>query len=197
MLLALALGGCTALGLPRTEAPRLFILEPALDPAAERSEGAQAIQVSAPAARPGCDAARMAYVTRPYEIQFFAHHEWVAPPAQMLAPVLVETLERTGNLRPVQSPVDVVPTLRLDTEIIALQQEFTVKPSRTRFTLRAELVDVTRHRIVDAREFESVEAAPSDDPYGGVVAANHAVARALGELAKWCEAQAGRLRASH
>ncbi len=89
-----------------------------------------------------------------------------------------------------QSPADVVPALRLETEIIALQQEFTLKPSQTRFAVRAQLVDVARRRIVATEEFEAVEPAPSDGPYGGVVAANHAVARVLGKLAKWCEAQA-------
>jgi cholesterol transport system auxiliary component len=34
--------------------------------------------------------------------------------------------------------------------------------------------------------FEAVEGAPSDDPYGGVVAANRAVDRVLDEIAKWC-----------
>ena len=190
--LAFALAGCTVLGLARTEAPILFTLEAASDGAPQRGAAAQAILVAAPVARPGYDGARMAYVTRAFEVQFFARHEWVAPPGQMLAPLLVEALERGGRFRAVQSPADVAPAFRLETEIIALQQEFTLQPSQTRFALRAELVDVAERRVVAAEEFEAVEPAPSDGPYGGVVAANHAVARVLGDLAKWCEAHAPR-----
>ena len=38
--------------------------------------------------------------------------------------------------------------------------------------------------------FEAVEPAASDDPYGGVVAANRAVARVLDDIAAWCDANA-------
>jgi cholesterol transport system auxiliary component len=189
-LAAFALAGCTVLGLPRAEAPKLFTLGATFDGVAPRGEPAQAILVAASAARPGYDSVRMVYVTRAYELQFFARHEWVAPPAQMLTPLLVEALERGGKFRAVQSPAHVVPALRLETEIIALQQEFTVRPSQIRFVLRAGLVDVAKRRVVAIEEFEAVEPAPSEDPYGGVVAANHAVSRVLGELAKWCEGRA-------
>jgi cholesterol transport system auxiliary component len=191
-LLAFTLAGCTVPGLARTEAPSLFTLEPTFDTTPQRGEPAQVILVATPVARPGYDGARMVYVTKEYEIQFYAHHEWVAPPAQMLTPLLVEALERGGRFRAVQSPAEVVPAFRLETEIVALQQEFALKPSRTRFALRADLVDVAQRRVVATQEFEAAEPAPSDGPYGGVVAANHAVSRILGELAKWCEAHAPR-----
>ena len=191
-VLAFALAGCSALGLARTEAPSLFTLEATFDGVPRRGADAPAILVAAPVARPGYDGARMVYVTRAYEVRFFARHEWVAPPAQMLAPLLVEALERVGRFRAVQSPADVVPAYRLETEIITLQQEFTLQPSQTRFALRAQLVDVAERRVVATEEFEAVERAPSDGPYGGVVAANHAVARVLDDLAKWCDAHAPR-----
>lgn len=188
--LAFALAGCTIPGLARTEAPSLFTLEAAtLDGVPRLGAAAQVILVAAPVARPGYEDARMAYVTRAHEVRFFARHEWVAPPAQMLAPLLVESLERGGRFRAVQSSADVVPAFRLETEIIALRQEFTLRPSQTRFALRAQLVDVAGRRVVAAEEFGAVEPAPSDSPYGGAVAANHAVARVLGDLASWCDAR--------
>lgn len=189
-LLGFALTGCTVFGLARGEAPSLFTLEASFAGAPRPGAPAPAILVAAPVARPGYDGARMVYVTRAYEIQFFAHHEWVAPPAQMLAPLLVEALERGGRFRALQSPAEVLPAFRLETEIVALQQEFTLQPSQARFKLRAQLVDVARHRVLAAEEFEATEPAPSDGPYGGVVAANRTVARVLADLAKWCDAHA-------
>ena len=55
-----------------------------------------------------------------------------------------------------------------------------------RFALRARLLDGVERRVLASAAFEAVEPAPSDDPYGGVIAANRAVARVLDELAKWC-----------
>jgi cholesterol transport system auxiliary component len=45
-------------------------------------------------------------------------------------------------------------------------------------------------RVVASAAFEAVEGAPSDDPYGGVIAANRAVDRVLDEVAVWCSENA-------
>ena len=139
----------------------------------------------------------MAYVTRPYEIQFFARHQWVEPPARLLAPLLREALERDGRFQAAPSGESVTAVRRLETEIIALQQEFTAHPSQVRFTLRARLLDGLERRVLANAAFEAVEPSPSEDPYGGVIAANRAVARVLDEVAKWCaENGIGRTRGS-
>lgn len=194
-LLSLFLAGCAALGLARTDAPRLFALEAGSAGAAARDVDALPVLIALPAARPGYEGAHMVYVTKAHEIRFFARHEWVAPPAQMLRPLLVEALEVDGRFHAIRGAADVAPVLRLETEIVALQQEFTQQPSHTRFTLRAHLFDVAERRTLATEEFEAVEPAPSEDPYGGVVAANRAVARAIGDVAKWCGVQARRSRA--
>ncbi len=186
--LAGTVAGCAPLGLAPERAPSLFMLGTSSESRAPPATPAQAILVAPPAERPGFEGTRMVYVTRAYEIRFFARHEWVAPPAQMLAPLLVEALERGGRFRAVQSTADVFSPFRLETEIVALQQEFTVQPSVARFAMRAQLVDAVERRVVAAEKFEAVEPAPSEDAYGGVVAASQAVAHVLGDLAAWCDA---------
>lgn len=185
-LLVLALGGCALLASPGAAPPSLFAL--ARPPESEPPHGvaARTIEIAPPGARPGFDGPRMAYVTRPYELQFFARHQWVDVPARMLAPLLADALERGGRFDAMQSGARVASPLRLETEVIVLQQEFSAHPSQLRFTLRARLLDVARGRALARETFEAVEAAASDDPYGGVVAANRAVARVLDDVAKWC-----------
>jgi cholesterol transport system auxiliary component len=185
---AISLAGCALLR-PAPESPRLFVLEGTFD-AAPVSDGAgrQSLLVPTPTARAGYDGSRIAYVTKAYELQFFAQSEWVDTPARMVAPLLVEALESAGGFQTIHGSGGVSASLRLDTEITALQQEFASVPSRTRFGMRAQLVDVAGRRVVATRELEAVEAAPSDDPYGGVVAANVAVMRVLRELAEWTAA---------
>jgi cholesterol transport system auxiliary component len=55
-----------------------------------------------------------------------------------------------------------------------------------RFTLRATILDSATRQVIAAREFDAVAAAPSEDPYGGVVAANQAVRDVLASLAEFC-----------
>lgn len=188
-LALVVLAGCALLA-PREPAPSLFTLEPELAGSAAPAPvaGAPELGIATPSARPGFDEAGMAYVTRAYEIRYFARHRWVEPPARLLAPLLARTLERAGQ-RPVPAGQGLAPRLRLETGIETLQQEFTAQPSQLRFALRAQLVDAVEQRVLAARTFEAVEPAPAEDPYGGVVAANRAVARVLEELAAWCAAR--------
>jgi len=190
-LLALALAGCALLASPGAAPPSLFALTPPSESAPPRDvAAAQPIDVAPPGARPGFDGSRMAYVTRPYELRYFARHQWVEAPARMLAPLLADALERGGRFDAMQSGGRGASALRLETEVVVLQQEFPRHPSQVRFALRARLLDVVKRRVLAGATFEAVEAAPSDDPYGGVVAANRAVARVLDEVAIWCAANA-------
>ena len=185
-LALLALSGCALFASPADAPPSLFALVPWSESDQPRQLAAQTLEIAPPGARPGFDAARMAYVTRPFEIQYFARHQWVEAPASMLAPLLGDAIERGRSFQAVRSGDGAAASLRLETEIVALQQEFTAQPSRVRFTLEARLLDGLERRVLAAAAFEAVEPAPSEDPYGGVIAANRAVARVLEQVAKWC-----------
>jgi cholesterol transport system auxiliary component len=125
----------------------------------------------------------MAYLSRPYELGYFARHEWADTPARMLLPLLVQALESSGHYRAVISgPSAAQAELRLDTEVLAFQQEFTGPAPEARVALRAQLVDLDSRRVVATRSFEATESAVTPDPYGGVVALNRALDRLLGEL---------------
>jgi cholesterol transport system auxiliary component len=146
-----------------------------------------ALVVAPPTAAPGFDAARMLYVKRPHELESFSRSEWVDTPARMLAPLLVRALERSGAFASVADVRSAgAAGLRLDSEILSLQQEFTARPSRVRLAVRILLSEVRSGRVLGAREIEAVEEAPSDDPYGGVIAANRAVRRVLDDVVAYC-----------
>jgi cholesterol transport system auxiliary component len=189
-LVALALGGC-ALFQTRGDPPKLYTLEAApAGTAAGAGAGGPTLLVSEPRARAGFDTPAMVYVRRAHELESFAKSRWVDSPTRMLAPLLAHSLESGGRFQAVVlAPGAVAAGVRLDTEVEALVQDFTVHPSRVRFALRAQLVDLSARRVLATRAFEALEDAPSDDPYGGVVAANRAAARVLGELSEWCGAE--------
>ena len=143
--------------------------------------------VATPHAAAGFDSRRMMYLCRGDELEYFAHNEWIDTPARMLAPLIVAAVEARGAYRAVVlTPSPATGQVRLETEILRLQQEFLGAPSRVRFTLRAQLVESGTRRVVASREFEAVAAAPSENPRGGVTAAHEAVRKVLGEVADFC-----------
>lgn len=183
---ALLVTACAALQPPPAQPVSTYLLEAqpvAVHVAARRD---LALAVSVPRARAGFDTAQMAYVRRAHELEYFSNNRWADAPARMLAPLITQALEHSGSWRSVlHNPSAVSADLRLDSELVRLVQDFTSRPSRVQITLRAELIETASGRLVAAREFDEAEVAPSDDPYGGVLAANRALARLLGKLAEF------------
>ena len=201
-LALLCLGGCSLLSPTNTPSPVFYSLDtarsaasvPALGFAPAQTAGATRILIiNPPHAAAGFDGQRIIYVREPHRLDYFAYSEWVDPPARMLGPLLVARIESSGAFRAVVlTPSAATGDWRLDTEIIRLQHEFQTQPSRVRFTLRATLVEDKTRRVLAWREFEAVAPASSDDPYGGVVAANRAVQSVLEELSAFCAEAARR-----
>ena len=76
--------------------------------------------------------------------------------------------------------------LRLDTEIVRLQHEIRRRAQPGALHAARHLVDQTTRRVLAWREFDQSVASASEDPYGGVSAANRAVRNVLDELAAFC-----------
>lgn len=204
--LALALAaGCGAFKPQSSDRPSLYSLAQAGETAgAETPSDARAkpraaataptLVVAPPHAAAGFDSRRMIYLRQSDKPEYFAHNEWVDTPARMLAPLIVAAVEKSGAYRAVVAmPSPATGEIRLDTEILRLQHEFTSTPSRVRFTLRANLVENATRRVIDTREFDAVVPSASEDPHGGVVAASGAVRSVLADLSLFC-ADAARTR---
>ncbi|MDD2721543.1 MAG: ABC-type transport auxiliary lipoprotein family protein [Gallionella sp.] len=179
------MSGCTALKPPTLENTHLYTLEAKPDNQTVAPASRQVLAVGMPSARPGYDTPQIAYQRQPLELEYFVTQRWADTPARMLKPLLVQALE-PGFQAVVQAPSPVAAQLRLDTEVIRLQQDFTSKPSRVQFTLRAQLTDLQNKKIVAVKVFDESEVAISEDAYGGVVATNLALQRILSQLAEFC-----------
>lgn len=184
----LALGACSSLRPAATPPPAFYALDSARTTASVTAPAtAPTLIISAPRAASGFDSQRIIYMRLAHKLDYFSHSEWIDPPARMLGPLLLAALENTGTFRAVVlMPGAAIGHLRLDTEIIRLQHEFLSSPSRVHFTLRATLVDDKSRRVLAWREFDGYETAASEDPYGGVVAANVAVQAVLEQLSAFC-----------
>jgi len=187
-LIAVALYGCS-LGPAETTPVRAYLLEPdfsAKTTPANPVRGDRAtLLISVPRAQPGFETPRMAYLLRPHELNYYAFNQWVDTPGRMMLKLLIESMERSGLWRAVvQAPSPVRTDYRLDCDNLVLEQQF-FSHSRVRVGLRAQLIDIKRRIVIGARNFEVFAASPSEDAYGGVVAANEASAKLLDELTDW------------
>jgi cholesterol transport system auxiliary component len=197
---ASGLAGCASL-LPAPAGHRpvtTYRLAPVLPAEATRSGTGPTVLVSLPEALPGYATSSMAYVKQRYRLDYYAYHQWVAPPAAMLRPLLAAALRSQSDVGAVVAgdSAGVLADLRLDTSILYLYQDFRTHPSRGWVALAVRLVDLSRGRVLATRIFEAEAPAPADDPYGGVVAINRALARLLPEVAKFVGDEAVETRGS-
>ena len=183
----LAISACSSLQPTTASISNFYALEGIsgkATPVAPAPASALTLIVSPPHAAAGFDSQRMIYLREPYKLEHFAQSEWIEPPARMLAPLIVDAIVRTGAFRAVVlTPSTAAGDLRLDSEIIRLQQDFRTRPGTLRFTLRATLIDENTRRVMAWREFDHSVPTNSEDPYGGVVATNRALQATLENLA--------------
>ena len=183
-------GGCSML--PAAPPPdNIYLLDggPAPPHAISPHSHDRVIAVSMPRERAGFGTVRMVWVSQPHQLEVYARNRWADTPARMLTPLIARALQHSGAFQAVvQSPSGIASELRLDTELIRLQQDFTVKPSEVRFTLGVQLINTATQHVIATAEFDETEVCDSEDAYGGVRAANRALARLLVKLAEFCAA---------
>jgi len=187
--IALLLGGCSALPPPKVTDTHFYTLDANPAPHSANNSGQQknhqVLAISMPGARPGYDTPQIAYQRRTLELEYFATQRWADTPAKMLRPLLAQTLAPIFKAV-VPTPGSIPADLGLDTELVRLQQDFSVQPSRIQLSLRVQLIDLKDKHVISEKQFDETETAPSDDAYGGVVAANRALQRILEQLAEFC-----------
>lgn len=184
-LLALS-GGCT---LPQDQSPpaQSYLLEVGtFAPAPARRASNKTLLVTVPRAAPGFDSNRIAYTREPPKLDYYKDSVWSDTPAKMLLPILVRAFEATGAFKAVVSPpAPGLANLRVDVDIIRLQQEFMTRPSQVRLMARIKVVDMKSGHVLGTQVFEAVEPAPSENANGAVRAANAAVQKVLEQMVRF------------
>jgi cholesterol transport system auxiliary component len=135
------------------------------------------ILVTVPEATAGYQTEQMRYIKRPYTLEAFSKNTWVNPPASMLYPLLVQSLQKSGYFKAVLSsgysePID----YRIDTQLLRIQQNFIKRPSVLEFSAKVALTEAANNQVKASHIFNLEIPCPQDTPYGGVIAANKASA---------------------
>lgn len=184
LLISVFFVACGPVNVPPVSSYAITNLNPA--PTSHYAATRYTILVSSPSASPGYQTSSMIYMVKPYELKSFADNQWVAPPAQMLLPLLVQSIRKTGHFAAVVSPPFAgLTNFHVDTQLLKLQQEFFTTPSVIRMSVQASLVSNLTSRVVASRLFEVIIPTQKDNPYGGVVAANQAANQIAERIAQF------------
>lgn len=155
-----------------------------------RNSTKKSILITAPEAAAGYQSSEMLYVKKPFELSSFANNAWVDQPANMLLPLLVQSIQSSGYFYTVTSSANSEHTdYRLDTQLIELQQNFLKKPSQVDFVVKVVLTQVSENRVIASHLISQHIKCPMDTPYGGVIAANQATNRFTAQVSRFVVSQ--------
>ena len=180
---------CSLLPKPEPVSINQYLLEysPGRQAARETRTDAPVILVSVPRAHGGYDSSRIAYMKEDYGLRYYTRSRWADTPARMLAPLLADAIQSTGQFQALYATSgSVAADMRLDTELIRFHQDFRSLPSEMHITLRAQLIDLASGKVLATLLVDRSMAADTDDAFGGVVAANRLLGQVLDELAQFC-----------
>ena len=140
--------------------------------------------VMQPVALDGYDTEQMLYVNKPFQVNAFANNSWMSPPATMLLPLVIRSIESTHYFLAVASDLNTSKTeYRVESALIRLQQNFLVKPSQLQLVMQVMLIHSIDSRVVAADTiYESIPCS-KDTPLGGVLAANIATRQLTSRVA--------------
>jgi cholesterol transport system auxiliary component len=180
------LTGCSVFS-PVTPVANTTYLVNTLPPVAEHARHRGTLFVAEPTSLTIYNTTDMAYSNQVYQVGYFVKSSWAATPAQMLQPLIVQTLQNTKRYSSVTSAVGVGSyNYLLNTQIVQFQQDFTSGRNIFKLHARLQLLSSATNQLVASKDIVIAIPAPCNNAYGGVIAANQAVRDMLDELATFC-----------
>lgn len=132
-----------------------------------------AILITQPEAVGGYQTRNMLYMKEPFQLNAFARNAWTSTPSNMLYPLILQSLKSSGLFYAVtSSPYGDKADYRLDTQLIALHQNFICKPSVIEFKVNIVLTHIPSNKVITSKIINQKVPCPFESPYGGVLAAN-------------------------
>ena len=135
-------------------------------------------------ASPGYGSSSMLYTMVPYKLMSYADSSWVAPPAQMLLPLLSTTIRQMDIFQSViPAPFPGFSNYTLNTTLEVLQQEFFQPVSQVRMVVFISMTENKTQKVVASQRFSALVPSPGNDAYAGVLAANTAAGEIADQIA--------------
>ncbi len=186
LLAALILSGCSFMSPVKLEPETGYIIDTVPNVVKSRQRAATLL-IMQPDTNPIYHTTRIAFATEPFQISYYSHSHWIEAPADMLASLLAQTMQKTHHFKSVIAPpFSGLYTYALRTQIKTLQADYTRRIPVMQVTIQAQIVRAVDGRILAAREFTAAVPLQKHSPFGAVVAANCATSQLLSQMAAWC-----------
>lgn len=144
------------------------------------------VMVMIPDAAPYYRNTQIAYELKPHEVSYFTENVWAEPPAQMLQPLLVKTLQNTNRYRAIVAPpVTGNYNYMLTTQILNLRVKYDTQPAIFEVTIRAQIFNANSNKAIATKDITVREPICNGPFYTRILAANQAVANALAQIANF------------
>ncbi len=131
----------------------------------------------------GFDSSNMMYQEAPYELAAYSKNAWLAPPASMMTPLIIKTMQDSGLFKAVVlGPSLSNTTYVLNASLLALYQDFTVNPSEIVLSLDVSFSNASTTQLMADHIITERVSAKEGTPYSGVVAANQAMSNVLVDM---------------
>ncbi|OGT45865.1 MAG: hypothetical protein A3E83_00615 [Gammaproteobacteria bacterium RIFCSPHIGHO2_12_FULL_41_20] len=187
LFIATLLFSCSVFSPVKTEPVNTYVLNTIPQPITKYSPQHINLLITQPTGNSLYSTSQMVYSDRPYQVAYFVKNRWAESPIKMLQLLMVRTLQNTHYFYAVNS----VPAMGnynyvLNTQLIELRQVFAMHRSYLHLTIRVQVINVATNQVIGRREFSIIEPVPQASPYGGVIAANRAMAKFLKQLSNFC-----------
>lgn len=182
-----SLTACSLLSPVKVDTPNKYVLDQVPHNVVQKKSRYGTLLVMTPETRQVYNTTQMAYMTKPFQIGYFSQNEWGETPAQMLQPLIVETLQKSHLFRAIVTPPYVGSyDYSLYTDILEIVQDYTSRPAVSLITIRAVLNRNSTNQVIATAQFSEAVPIHPQSPYNGVLAANQANAKILAQIAAFC-----------
>lgn len=174
--------------IPQAPPSNLYTLSPKTTFPPELPRANWQLVVEEPFAAGGLDTHRIAILTNPYEIKYYAEVRWAERAPRMVQTLLVESFENTGKIVAVgRQSIGLRSDFNLKSELREFQAE--LKEGSTapevRVALNAKLIGQPRQQIVASANFERRVRAKDAAILSVVAAFDEALGQVLRETVQW------------
>jgi cholesterol transport system auxiliary component len=182
-----SLAACNGI-LPQAPPSNLYALSPKTTFPPDLPRVNWQLVVEEPFAAGGLDTHRIAIMTNPYEIKYYAGARWAERAPRMVQTLLVESFENTGKIVAVgRQSIGLRSDFNLKSELREFQAE--LKEGGTtpeiRVALNAKLIGQPRQQIVASANFERRVRAKDGELLSVVAAFDEALGQVLRETVQW------------
>jgi cholesterol transport system auxiliary component len=139
-----------------------------------------------PETNPAYNTTRMAFTMHPYQISYYSQSRWIEAPADMLAPLISQTMQNTNRFKSVISPPFTGSyDYALRTQIKMLQIDYVRDCPLLQLDVQAQFIRGQSGNVMATRAFKVAVPLEQRSPYGAVKAANLATSLLLTQMAVW------------